>query len=98
MAYEPNIALARKISKALREAGLDVKRALSASTITVRDPEDLRVAIVIESMQKSDAGFDVSMWRAPNSTGNKSAAQRVLLRAVASLLRDAGLSVDMSTS
>jgi hypothetical protein len=96
MSYEPNIGLARQISRALREAGFKVTRSMSESTMTVRSGDG--GAIVVECMKEHTHGYDVALWRPPEGLerGGRSDAKasQHLLRTLAKLFKENGLHTD----
>jgi hypothetical protein len=96
MSYEMNVGLARKVSQALRKAGLKVTRTINESMMTVRS-EDGGV-VVVQCMKEHEHNFDIALWRPPEGLerGGRAhgPASRHLLRTLVSLFRENGLNVD----
>jgi hypothetical protein len=94
MSYEPNIGLARKISRGLRDAGFKVTRSISESIMTVRSGDG--GAIVVECMKQHTHGYDIALWRPPEGferggRGADAKASQHLLLTLAKLFKENGL-------
>lgn len=88
MAYEGNPALARVISKALREEGLKVSRGLNDWTVRTTSSDGGVVAL--ECKMNDDSGEDIYLWVPPQE---RRANSSTLKSFVHKLLRTLGLRV-----
>ena len=88
-----NIALARKLTRALKDVGLDVSHGKNDAGIRVRDVEG--GSVVVYCMKDHERGYDIEMWRNPLDFRSPAASRR-LLRTLAQMFRDAGLAVDVT--
>jgi hypothetical protein len=88
MAYEGNVALARVISKALKEAGYKTFRNMNSWTLHVNSLEGGTVAL--ECKKNDDQAEDVYLWIPPQEERSESSALKAEVRRI---LHDTGLRV-----
>ena len=92
MSYEPDIGLARKVTRALREAGFHVRRSTNESLLTVID-EAAHAAVVVEcKKENTDGGVEIdTLTLVPRLDKD---ASKALMLTLARFFRAAGLRVE----